>query len=137
MLDFVREGDTLHVFAIDRLGRDAIDIQQTVRALLDKGVTLEVRGLGTIARGVGELIVVVLAQIAQMERSAIVERTAAGRALARASLQATGRTHRGKASLGRQPARDAAEVCAWRLANRASLSQTAARFGISLATVTV
>lgn len=135
MFDYIREGDTLHVFAINRLGRDAIDIQQTVRELLDKSVTLEVRGLGTIGRGVGELIVAVLAQIAQMERSAIVERTAAGRALARAWIAATGRTHRGKASLGRRSTRDAAEVRAWREANQASLSTTAAQFGVSLSTV--
>lgn len=35
MVDYVREGDTIHVYAVDRLGRDAIDIQ-TIRALLKK-----------------------------------------------------------------------------------------------------
>ncbi len=135
MLSYVREGDTLHVFAIDRLGRDAIDIQHTVRQLLDKGVTLEVRGLGSIARGVGELIVAVLAQIAQMERDAIRERTEAGRVLARESLDATGLTHRGKKGLGRQKACDPNTVRQWRLETEASLTATAKHFGISVTTV--
>ncbi len=34
LLTYIRDGDELHVAAIDRLGRDAIDVQQTVRALL-------------------------------------------------------------------------------------------------------
>ena len=42
LLSFVRKGDTLHVYAVDRLGRDALDVQATVRALLDKGVAVEV-----------------------------------------------------------------------------------------------
>lgn len=135
MLSYVREGDTLHVFAIDRLGRDAIDIQHTVRLLLDKGVTLEVRGLGSIARGVGELIVAVLAQIAQMERDAIRERTEAGRVLARETLEATGLTHRGKKSLGRRTACDPDAVRRWRAETGASLSVTARQFGISVTSV--
>ncbi|MES3044000.1 recombinase family protein [Sphingomonas faeni] len=135
MLEYVREGDTLHVYAIDRLGRDALDIQHVVRKLIGMGVAVEVHGLGRIARGVGEVIVAVLAQIAQIERDAIAERTAAGRALAKASLAVTGRTHRGKASLGRPPKLDAAAVQAWRAANGKSVSQTARHFAISESTV--
>lgn len=37
MLQYVREGDTLYLYAVDRLGRDAIDIQTNVRELLEKG----------------------------------------------------------------------------------------------------
>jgi putative DNA-invertase from lambdoid prophage Rac len=58
-----------------RLGRDAIDVKTTIRALLRKGVTLEVNGLGCIAPGVGELIVAALAQVADMERARINART--------------------------------------------------------------
>jgi putative DNA-invertase from lambdoid prophage Rac len=49
MLNYVREDDGIHVYAVDRLGRDAIDVQTTMRALLAKGVTVDVRGLGQIA----------------------------------------------------------------------------------------
>ena len=135
LLGYIREGDILFVSAIDRLGRDALDVQATVRHLLDLGVTLDVRGLGAIGRGVGELIVAVLAQMADMERHRIMERCENGRAAARAALEATGKTHRGKASLGRPKAANAAEVVAWRQANKASLRQTSEHFALSKATV--
>lgn len=135
LLSYIREGDTLHVYSIDRLGRDALDVQTVIRTLLDKGVTVDVRGLGAIGRGVGELIVAVLAQIADMERQRIKERCDAGRVAAKASLAATGMTHRGKRSLGRPVAADRSEVAKWRKANAASISATAAQFGLSTATV--
>lgn len=135
MLEFVREGDTLYVYAVDRLGRDAIDIQLTVRKLIDKGVTVDIHGLGPVGRGVGELIVAVLAQVANMEREKIIARTAAGRETAVASLAATGKTHRGKDSMGRPVKGDKAAVLAWRAANSASIRETAEQFQLSEATV--
>ncbi|GGD78729.1 recombinase family protein [Croceicoccus mobilis] len=135
LLDQVRDGDTVHVYAVDRLGRDALDVQATVRKLINMGVLVEVHGLGPIARGVGELILAVLAQVAEMERRRIFERTAAGRSAARKSLAETGRTHRGKASLGRPFAHNAAEVASWRRNNEASIATTAAHFKLSPATV--
>lgn len=135
LLEFAREGDTIHVYAVDRLGRDAIDIQTTIKKLLAKGVAVNVRGLGLIAKGVGELIVAVLAQVAEMERERIRERTATGREAARASLAATGKTHRGKVSLGRPALADAATVSAWRTENKASIATTAKHFNLSDSTV--
>lgn len=135
LLSYVREGDTLYVYALDRLGRDALDVQATVRRLLDMGVTVHVRGLGVVAGDAGKVIVAVLAQMAEIERSRIKERCDAGREAARASLSATGRTHRGKASLGRPKVADAAAVSSWRRENKASISETMAQFGISKATV--
>ena len=135
LLRYIRKGDTLCVYAIDRLGRDALDVQAMVRHLLDKGVTIEIFGLGSIGRGVGELIVAVLAQMADMERNRIKERCDAGREAAKAHLQATGKTHRGKDSLGRPKAANAAEVAAWRKENGASIKETGEHFGLSKATV--
>ncbi|MCL2874712.1 MAG: KilA-N domain-containing protein [Betaproteobacteria bacterium] len=73
-------------------------------------------------------------------RQRIKERCDAGRAAARASLAATGKTHKGKthkgkASLGRPFANEAAAVTAWRKDNNASISKTAAHFGMSVSTV--
>ena len=135
LLEVVREGDVVCVYAVDRLGRDALDVQATVRRLLEQGVAVEVHGLGMISRGVGELILAVLAQVADMERRRITERTQAGRTAARASLAATGRTHRGKESLGRPMAADGGTVSSWRRSSRASIKETAQHFGISEATV--
>lgn len=135
LLAHARKGDTVCVYAIDRLGRDALDVQATVRHLIDKGVTVDVRGLGPITGDAGKLIVAVLAQMAEIERNRIKERCDAGRVAARISLVATGRTHRGKASLGRPVAADALEVARWRYDNTASIKATAAHFGISTTSV--
>jgi putative DNA-invertase from lambdoid prophage Rac len=142
LLGYVREGDTVHVYAVDRLGRDALDVQTTVRDLLKRGVEVEVHGLGRIAAGVGELILAVLAQVADMERNRIKERTAAGRERAKEALTKTGLTHRGKSSMGRPLGRvkgdrtvDPKVVAQWRTANRASISTTATHFDLSQASV--
>jgi putative DNA-invertase from lambdoid prophage Rac len=135
MLGKLRAADTVAVYAVDRLGRDALDVQSTVRKLIDMGVTVEVHGLGVIGRGVGEIILAVLAQVADMERRRIRERCESGRAAARKALDETGRTHRGKESLGRPKAADAAEVRAWRKRTGSSITATAERFKLSLATV--
>ena len=135
LLKFVRKADTIHVYAVDRLGRDALDVMTTVKALLAKGVSVDIKGLGVIAKGVGELIVNVLAQVAEMERERIRERTSNGRDVAKASLAATGKTHRGKESLGRPALADAAAVSAWRAANKASIATTAKQFNLSDSTV--
>lgn len=135
LLSYVREGDTVCVYAVDRLGRDALDVQATVRKLIEAGVTVDIHGLGPIGRGVGELILAVLAQVADMERLRIAERTAAGREVAKKALEATGKTHRGKTSLGRPAATDAPILVAWREMNRASIADTAAHFAVSTATV--
>jgi putative DNA-invertase from lambdoid prophage Rac len=135
LLEYVREGDTVSLYAIDRLGRDALDVQGTIRLLLNKGVTVDVRGLGPIGKGVGELIVAVLAQIADMERQRIKERCDAGRVAAKAALAATGKTHRGKSGLGRPMVGDSASVRSWRAENKASIAKTAVHFNMSVATV--
>lgn len=135
LLEYIREGDVLYVYAVDRLGRDALDVQSTIRTLLNKGVTVNVRGLGPIAKGVGELIIAVLSQVADMERQRIIERTANGREAARAALASTGKTHRGKTSLGRPVLGDAAAVREWRNANKASIRGTAQHFKLSESTV--
>ena len=135
LLKFIRRGDSLHVYAVDRLGRDAIDVQTTVRQLIQKGVTVEIYGLGCIESGVGELVLAVLAQVADMERRRIAERTAAGRDLAKQSLQTTGRTHRRKTSLGRPAVIDGIAILTWRQQNNASIAETAKHFGISCTSV--
>jgi putative DNA-invertase from lambdoid prophage Rac len=136
LLSFARSGDTLYVYALDRLGRDAIDVQQTVRNLLARGIKINVHGLGEIAAGVGELIVAVLAQIASMERQRILDRTQKGIEIAKKSLLETGKTHKGKTSLGRPKAADAKTVKSWRLKHQASIAATAKHFDISTASVT-
>ena len=135
LLKFVRSGDTVVVYAVDRLGRDSIDVQSTVKGLIDRGVSVEVRGLGKVEGEAGRLILAVLAQVAEMEKAKILDRCDSGRITARESLAATGKTHKGKASLGRPVAGNAFEVVTWRKENRASIAKTAAHFKLGIATV--
>ena len=135
LLKFIRKGDVLHVYSVDRLGRDALDVQSTVRALIQRDIAVHVFGLGEISRGVGELVLAVLAQVADMERQRIIERTRHGREVAQAALIKTGLTHRGKVSLGRPFAANPREVAIWRQEGKHSIAKTADKFKLSVATV--
>lgn len=90
------------------------------------------RGLGVIGRRFCELILVVLAQVADVERQRIKERCDSGRA---AALATVGKTHKGKAGLGRPIVNDAEVVKACRAENPASIAQTAKHFGLSVSTI--
>lgn len=135
LLRSVCKGDTVCIYAVDRLGRDALDVQSTVRVLMDKGVMVDIHGLGLIGKGVGEIILAVLAQVADMERNKIKERCEGGRKAAREALAATGLTHKLKHGLGRQPVAVGPEIGAWRKQNGASIANTAKHFNVSVATV--
>ncbi len=135
LLETVRKGDTVCVYAVDRLGRDALDVQGTVRKLIDRGVIVHVHGLGPITGDVGKLILAVLSQVAEMERNRIKERCNAGREAARAAIATTGRTHKGKHGLGRKPLDAGPEIAAWRKASGASIAEAAKHFGVSPASV--
>ena len=92
LLNKLDNGDTLVVSKLDRLGRDAIDIQSTIRNLEKLGVSVIVLALGKtdLTSTAGKLIVGVLAQVAEMERDLIVERTQAGLARAKAEGKTLG-----------------------------------------------
>lgn len=80
MLDTLRDGDTVVVWKLDRLGRDAIHLQQTARALKDQHVGFESITepfLNTGASGV-EFMFGLFALMAQMESDKISERTKMG-----------------------------------------------------------
>jgi hypothetical protein len=40
LIDYARDGDTVVVWKLDRLGRDSLHILETVKELTDRGVTL-------------------------------------------------------------------------------------------------
>ena len=126
LFKFVRKGDTVVIFAIDRLGRDTIDVLETVKALKAKGVAvISVREGFDLSNDYGAVILSVLASLAELERSNIKARQLAGIARARASGQ----------KLGAPKRIDDAAVHAWRKANSATIQETANHFGISTAAV--
>jgi DNA invertase Pin-like site-specific DNA recombinase len=75
------------------LGRDAIDVLQTVKDLSSKGVKVIVHQLGStdLTSPAGKLLLMMLSAVAEMERDLLVERTQAGLALAKAEGKVLGR----------------------------------------------
>lgn len=93
LLDRMEQGDSVVVTKLDRLGRDSIDVQQTVKLFQERGVRLIVLQLGNLdlTSSAGELMVKMLAAIADFERDLIIERTQAGLARAKAEGKRLGR----------------------------------------------
>ncbi|WP_460695217.1 recombinase family protein [Modestobacter muralis] len=91
-LDFLRPGDTLAVWRIDRLGRSVADLTTIVNDLGSRGIQFRslTEAIDTTTVG-GELVFHIFAAVAQMERRLISERTRAGLAAARARGRAGGR----------------------------------------------
>jgi len=93
LLDKIRDGETLIVSKLDRLGRDAIDVLSTVKLLSERNIKVIVLQLGNtdLTSTTGKLLLTMLSAVAEMERSMIVERTQAGLARARAEGKILGR----------------------------------------------
>lgn len=93
LLDRLESGDTVVVTKLDRLGRDSIDVQQTVNLFQDRGLRLVVLQLGNLdlTSSAGGLMVKMLAAVADFERDLIIERTQAGLARAKAEGKRLGR----------------------------------------------
>ncbi|HZW13855.1 MAG TPA: recombinase family protein [Noviherbaspirillum sp.] len=80
MLERMRKGERLVVTKLDRLGRDAIDIQATVRMLAARQIEVVVLQLGKVdlASSAGKMMLAMLAAVAEMERVLLVEPYKAG-----------------------------------------------------------
>lgn len=126
LYQYARRGDTVVVAAIDRLGRDTIDVLETVEALKTKGVAVvSMREGFDLSSPIGKAMLTMLAAVAELERSNIKARQMAGIHKARAQ---------GK-KLGAPKTIDDAAVAAWRKGSGASIADTAVHWGISTAAV--
>ena len=94
-LKALREGDTLMVWKLDRLGRNLRHLINTVHDLTARGVGLKVlTGQGAAidtTSPAGKLVFGIFAALAEFERELISERTVAGLASARARGRKGGR----------------------------------------------
>ena len=91
-LDYVRDGDTLVVWRLDRLGRSLPHLIDTVRSLADRGVGFKStqEAIDTTTPG-GRFVFSVFGALAEFERDLLKERTHAGLAAARARGRVGGR----------------------------------------------
>ena len=91
-LEYMREGDTLVVWKLDRLARSLKQLIETVEALEQRGVGFRslTENIDTTSPG-GKLIFHIFAALAEFERGLIRERTMAGLASAKARGRVGGR----------------------------------------------
>lgn len=129
LLEKMEPGDTLIVTKLDRIGRDSIDVQQTVSRFAEQGMRLIVLQLGNLdlTSSAGSLMVKVLAAMADFERDLIIERTQAGQARARAEGK-----HMGRPAKTNEAQRQAIRKA---LVAGATVTSMAEKFRVSRATI--
>ena len=93
LMDRLEAGDVLIVTKLDRLGRDAIDVSSTVKALAGMGVRVHCLALGGVdlTSSAGTMTMNVLNAVAQFERDLLIERTQSGLNRAKAEGKTLGR----------------------------------------------
>ncbi len=89
----IEAGDTLVVLKLDRLGRDNIDVQQTISLLDKKGIHVVCLDLpvADLSSSEGRLMLQMFSAFAEFERNRIRERTQEGLARAKAEGKKLGR----------------------------------------------
>lgn len=130
LLNYVREGDTVHVHELSRLGRNVRDLLTIIEELKEKGASIHFHKERLVAGAdedaVSRMMLNVLASVAQMEREMMLERQAEGYAAAKAAGRIVGR--------GNGKAVDRIGIVS-ALAGGGSIRQVAKDFGISTQTV--
>ena len=128
LLEQLVAGDTLMAAKLDRIARTAAEGADVIRRLQERGVTVHILNIGILdSSTTGRLMMNVLLAFAEFERDMIVERTQAGREIAR--------THAGYRE-GRRPlpkARKDAAVAM--ICNGHSYKEACAATGLSRSTV--
>ena len=95
MLGYVRDGDTIVCYSIDRLARDLQDLMELVKVLTARGVSVRFMKEGLSFTGdaspMQTMILQVMGSFAQFERALIRERQREGQQAARAKGKVPGR----------------------------------------------
>ena len=93
LFDRMENGDVLIVTKLDRLGRNAMDIRQTVERLAASEIRVHCLALGGVdlTSPAGKMTMQVISAVAEFERDLLIERTHAGIARAKASGKRFGR----------------------------------------------
>lgn len=84
VLEQLQEGDTLVVAKLDRLARNTIEGIKIVEDLFAKGVAVHVLNVGLLENTtMGKFFLTTMLAVAEMERNTIIERTQAGKEIAK------------------------------------------------------
>jgi DNA invertase Pin-like site-specific DNA recombinase len=91
-LEYLRSGDTLVIWKLDRLGRTTKQLLELSHELKERGISLQIITLGVdTSTPAGKLFFAIMAGLAEMEAETIRERTQAGLQAARARGRKGGR----------------------------------------------
>ena len=129
-LEYAREGDTIVVWRLDRLGRNIQDLIHIVNSLNERGVgfhSLQENLTMDKSNATGQLMFHLFAAFAEFERNLIEERSAAGRAAARARGRLGGRP-------GKFGPKDI-EMMKSLIENGTPIKDVAAKWGVSRTTI--
>lgn len=92
LLAYARPGDTIVIWALDRLGRRTTELLRLVEDLRERGVALRILTLGVdTGTPAGQMVLTIMAALAQMERSILIDRTNDGLEAARRRGRSGGR----------------------------------------------
>jgi putative DNA-invertase from lambdoid prophage Rac len=127
LLERMESGDVLIVTKLDRLGRNAMDVRQTVEHLAENDIRVHCLALGGVdlTSAAGKMTMQVLGAVAEFERDLLIERTQSG--LKRAKAE-------GK-KLGRPEATETTTAVQKLKSQNMSQSEVAAELKIGIATV--
>lgn len=80
LLSKIRNGETLVVTKLDRLGRDSQNVLTTIKSLAERNIEVIVLQLGKLdlTSAAGKLMLNMLGAVAEMERDLLIERTQSG-----------------------------------------------------------
>jgi DNA invertase Pin-like site-specific DNA recombinase len=100
LLNIVKDGDRIIVRELSRLGRNTQQILQLFEELEQQGVSVIIKNLQIDSTSAtGKMVLTVMASVATMERDIMLERQAAGIALAKAQGKFKGRPINPKTAL--------------------------------------
>lgn len=93
LLDRMESGDVLIVTKLDRLGRNAIDIRETVDQLAASDIRIHCLALGGVdlTSAAGKMTMQVISAVAEFEKDLLIERTQSGIERAKAAGKRLGR----------------------------------------------
>lgn len=101
-LEYMREGDKLIVYKLDRLARNILDLHKLVSSLKERGIDIVfIKEQIDFSNATGRLMFNMLGSFAEFEREMIQERAAEGRAAAKAAGKHMGRPTRPKKDIQR------------------------------------
>ena len=128
LLEYVRDGDTVTVVALDRLGRSLTGVISTIEQLQHRGILLcSMREGIDYSTAVGRMVAGIFAALAEYERALIHERASAARDAARARGRHIGRPAKldpqriGQARILQANGQTINEICATLNVSRATL----------------